>query len=324
MSKDFLTYNQQMKHLRDDKNIDCHDSKAKQILIRNGYFNLINGYKMPFVQSIDKSGKHTYIGGTSIEHLYNVKQFDEELKLHLLKYITKVEEEIRTLTGYKFDQVNNNGKTEWYRVEAYDPNASIQSVMKTISDAYQEIEKSRQTYVKHYLEQHKFIPTWILTKTINFSTMISFIENSKYKVKDDLCELYGLKLDAGGYNHQLLISSLHWFRIIRNSCAHNERVYGIERADKRVNTDIYLKELPKSYSRDGDQKIMDLIIYMRYYLPDREYEKFVKEIKRLLTDLKGQINVTAFNKIRGAMGIKDLSHLDILVAKKGKINYNSF
>lgn len=313
-----------MKHLRDDKNIDCHGSNAKRVLIRNGYFNLVNGYKMPFAQSIDSTGKHTYIGGTSIEQLYEVKKFDEELKIHLLKYITRVEEEIRTLTGYKFDQANNNGKIEWYRVEAYDSNASIQSVMKTISDAYQEIERSKQTYVKHYLEQHKFIPTWILTKTVNFSTMISFIENSKYKVKDDLCELYGLKLDAGGYNHQLLISSLHWFRIVRNSCAHNERIYGIERKNKRVTTDIYLKELPKAYSRDGDQKIMDLIIYMRYYLPDKEYVEFVREIKKLLSNLKEKIIPAAFDKIRGDMGIKDLSHLDVLVAKNKKINYNSF
>lgn len=47
--KFFLTYNQQMRHLRDDKNIDCHDSRHKNLLIRTGYFNLINGYKNPFI-----------------------------------------------------------------------------------------------------------------------------------------------------------------------------------------------------------------------------------------------------------------------------------
>lgn len=43
----FLTYNQQMKHLRNHKKIDCHDVDHKRILVRTGYFNLINGYKNP-------------------------------------------------------------------------------------------------------------------------------------------------------------------------------------------------------------------------------------------------------------------------------------
>ena len=39
--KYFLTYNQQMKKLRNDKQIDCHDTEHKEILVRAGYFNLI-------------------------------------------------------------------------------------------------------------------------------------------------------------------------------------------------------------------------------------------------------------------------------------------
>lgn len=47
MDKKFKTYNQQMKYLRDSKNIICNGSSNKTILIRTGYFNLINGYKTP-------------------------------------------------------------------------------------------------------------------------------------------------------------------------------------------------------------------------------------------------------------------------------------
>ena len=30
------------------------------------------------------------------------------------KYITKIEEEVRALTGYKFDECNNDGMISWY------------------------------------------------------------------------------------------------------------------------------------------------------------------------------------------------------------------
>ena len=45
----FLTYNQQMKKLRNDKHIECNGSMHKKILVRAGYFNIVNGYKTPFV-----------------------------------------------------------------------------------------------------------------------------------------------------------------------------------------------------------------------------------------------------------------------------------
>lgn len=47
--KEFLTYNQQMKKLRDKKKIDCGNTKDKTTLVRMGYFNLVNGYKEPFI-----------------------------------------------------------------------------------------------------------------------------------------------------------------------------------------------------------------------------------------------------------------------------------
>ena len=44
--KSFLTYNQQMKKLRKDKRIDCNGTPHKISLVRSGYFNMINGYKI--------------------------------------------------------------------------------------------------------------------------------------------------------------------------------------------------------------------------------------------------------------------------------------
>ena len=95
--KDFLTYNQQMRKLRDTKNIECEGSKVKSILVRMGYFNLINGYKTPFTCGVDGQGNHIYLPNTGIEHFYCLKHFDDELRILLLKYITQVEEEVRTL-----------------------------------------------------------------------------------------------------------------------------------------------------------------------------------------------------------------------------------
>lgn len=70
----FLTYNQQMRKLRNDKHIECKGSGHKKILIRAGYFNIVNGYKTPFVSGHDSTGNHSYISGTSINQLQAVKK----------------------------------------------------------------------------------------------------------------------------------------------------------------------------------------------------------------------------------------------------------
>lgn len=101
--KSFLTYNQQMKKLRKDKKIDCNGTPHKISLVRSGYFNMINGYKTPFTCGTDANGNHIYFPNTALSQINSLKKFDELLRILLLKYITQVEEEVRTLTGYKFD-----------------------------------------------------------------------------------------------------------------------------------------------------------------------------------------------------------------------------
>ena len=171
----FLTYNQQMKKLRNDKNIECSGSSHKKILVRAGYFNIVNGYKSPFVSGKDVNGNHIYIKGTSIDQLLAVKSFDEKLRSFLLKYITQVEEEVRTLTGYKFDECNDSGKIPWYDTESYFPNKSLQDKMNVISNAYNELSKSKLDYVDFYMKNHEQIPTWIMIKVVNFSTFINVV-----------------------------------------------------------------------------------------------------------------------------------------------------
>lgn len=326
----FLTYNQQMRKLRNDKHIDCTGSNNKKILIRSGYFNIVNGYKTPFVSGQDSLGNHSYISGTSISQLNAVKQFDEQLRSFLLRYITQVEEEARTLTGYKFDECNENGKIPWYDTNAYSPNKSLQEKMSVISKAYNELSRSQLDYVKFYMDNHKQIPTWIMIKVVNFSTFIDILQCSKVEVSHSLCHLYGLEDERGCPNVKLLIGSLHWMRKIRNACAHNERVYCLTRQhNSRPNSgrikEKYFKLLSPGYSRDLNQKIFDLLIYFKYYLPKNEYKQFITEFKTMLKNLESKIHPHAFEYIRGQIGVRNLSDLDVLISlHKDDIEYNKF
>lgn len=83
--------------------------------------------------------------------------------------------------------------------------------------------------------------------------------------------------------------------------------------------------LGRSYVRDLDQKIFDLIVYFKYFLPKAEYKQFISELKVMLNNLQKKIHPHAFENVRGQMGIKNLSDLDTLLRfPKDEIEYNKF
>lgn len=327
MSKHFLTHWQQMKKLRDDKKIGCSGKDDKSILVKHGYFNLINGYKLPFSTAKDMQRNHTYEQGTHIQNLHSVKEFDDALRLILFKHISRVEEEIRTLASYKFDEVNKNGQVEWYQIEAY--NISIKDLSKPdiaemISKVLGDIKRSHSDYLKHYKNNHNVIPTWILFKVINFNTFLSVLYASKDKVKQDLCNLYGIADRRSYPDYKLLLGSLHFMRKIRNSCAHNERVFDIC-TPGQINC-TYATVLPNVYrrNREGNKKLLDFILYLRYYTDDSNYVDFIDEIYNLLLNLESKISTNSYDYVRGKMGIKNKEHLLLLKSISKDIDYSAF
>jgi len=329
--KFFLTYNQQMRKLRNDKHILCAGSSHKKILIRAGYFNIVNGYKAPFISGKDAFGNHTYISDTSITQLHAVKKFDDELRSLLLKYITQVEEETRTLAGYKFDECNDNGRTPWYDTTAYSPNKSLQQKMNVISKAYSELSKSQLDYVKFYMDNHKQIPTWIMIKVVNFSTFIDIIRYSKIEVSTFVMFIVRIRRRKRTRKRKTFNwKSPHGCGKFEILALITKGIYCLSRKkDSRGQSgrilEKYLRSLSPGYSRNLDQKIFDLIVYFKYYLPKIEYKQFISEFKNTLTDLQTKIHPHAFEYVRGQIGIRNISDLDLLIAlPKDEIEYNKF
>lgn len=183
------------------------------------------------------------------------------------------------------NELEINMNDPWYETNAYSSSATLQSKMNTISSAYSELSKSRSEYVQFYMKNHEQIPTWIMIKVVNFSTFIDVLHNSKTNVTHAICKLYSMYDDNNLPNVKLLIGSLHWLRRVRNSCAHNERVYCIHQTHARNNSasgrilDPYYTQLPTSYSRCTEKNIFDILVYFKYFLPTEEFTPMIMFIK---------------------------------------------
>ena len=102
MDKPFKTIAEQENILR-SRGMET-SSSTQEILMREGYYSVVNGYKDPFIdkQKSRENGHDVFIDGTTFDDLYELFKFDRELRLTLFKYFSMAEETLKTTSSYVF------------------------------------------------------------------------------------------------------------------------------------------------------------------------------------------------------------------------------
>ena len=101
MLKPFLTYEQQLIKLRDEKHIVITDETETLCKLQQvGYYSLVSGYKHLFRIPAQK----IYKNGTAFEELVSLYEFDEALRELFLHYLLHIERHIRSLLSYYFTE----------------------------------------------------------------------------------------------------------------------------------------------------------------------------------------------------------------------------
>lgn len=74
-----------------------NEEKAKQYLLNNNYYNVINCYAKFFMNEQDK-----FLSGTNFDEITHIHFFDKELKSVLFKYIIEAEKHLKSIIAYRF------------------------------------------------------------------------------------------------------------------------------------------------------------------------------------------------------------------------------
>lgn len=116
MKKIFLTYDQQIDKLIKEKNLRIDDiAYAKEVLRQTSYYSLIGGYKDIFKNSTTKK----YKDGTRFEDIVELYYYDEGLRQLFLKYLIKVENEIKSEVSYYFTEKNGDNQSAYLDIKNY-------------------------------------------------------------------------------------------------------------------------------------------------------------------------------------------------------------
>ena len=273
--KQFLTYDEQIVFLEEKKGLIISDKEyARQILLKTGYFPLVNGYKEVFKLSINSQFKN----GTTFEDIYELYNFDNDLRTIFLKYILMVERNIKSSLSYHFCKEYGDLQTDYLDVKNYDYTGKkkiiINKMIKIMSGQLR--YDSDYVYIRHYMSEYQYVPLWVLMNVLTLGQLSKIYASQKGRIQIRVCQDFGpLKVNEMGKMLAVMTK-------FRNVCAHNDRLFDFRTKDALLDRNIYERLLiPKDKGRYqyGKNDLYAQVIILKLLLSDEDFRKFFHDLK---------------------------------------------
>lgn len=185
---------------------------AKDFLYRNNYYR-VSGY------SLTLRNHDVFSKTANFQNIVDIYEFDRALRHILLKYIEIIEVTIKSIYAYEFSK--RHGSTE-YLNSAHFTDADKHAEIITKAEQQKVSRLPHEAYLKHFVEDLKeAIPLWAYVDLLTISDISFLYSISELDLKVDVANAVGLKKRGD----ELLGRFMHSMTIIRNLCAHGDRLY---------------------------------------------------------------------------------------------------
>lgn len=318
--KEYQSTSQQIQILRDRKLIISDEEKAKDILRRENYYNLINGYKDVFLES---SEPDEYREGTSFDELYSLYLFDRELRNIFIKFILIIENNVKS--GLAHDFSSKYGHKDYLKIQNFrqvhgagrDQSQFVGDLTELIADIQREIAhqlKKNSTMISHYMLDFGYVPLWVLVNTLSLGTISKYYSYLKDKDQNDVARKFNLKPDVLG-------SFLSVLTIFRNACAHDERFFSLK-TRKNDNAATGKKAIKKSIRQvtihdelaipkgagghlHGKNDLFAVVIIFKCMLTSPDFDQFFDLLVKQIDVLSTKLHSISIEEVLKQMGFVD-------------------
>ena len=182
MPKPFLSFDDQIKHLEDNKKLTIADHDYAKIMLQQiGYFGLIGGYKTPFKNQTTKMFKE----GTTFEDIVALYKFDENLRELFLKYILQIERHMRSLISYYFTDKYGESQVHYLNPSTYTSDSrhsrEVTQLISRLNDLAN--HNSDYSYINHQRINHGNVPLWVLVNGLSLGSLSKFYSLTTQDIK---------------------------------------------------------------------------------------------------------------------------------------------
>lgn len=314
--KEHKTFNQQLTILRNRGVVVPTNGKPKRFLEQENYYNVINGYKDLFLVK-DSNNRpvepEIYQKGTHFNELKALFLFDRELRILLLKYLLIFENSIKTTVAYEFSKKHPR-KNTYLDIANFvdnDPKKVLQQISiltKTIHD-----KVDRTGAIKHYIEEHGEVPLWVLVNFLTMGNIANFYDILTDSTKNIIAKFYTDKYRIQNKDNTFRLSSadlsacLKVANLVRNICAHDERLYNVNLRNVRIS------QIANHFGirRYDNKRFIVVILFLKIVLDKKDFQRLYKALMNLFNQYADEFKTVVFDDILNTMGI-DLTELEKL------------
>lgn len=296
--------------------IISNGSRAKRIIELENYYNLINGYKWPFLDKTYTGPDEHYLQGTKFEEVYALYLFDRELRNIFIRYILEIENNVKSVLAHDFS--GKYGHDNYLKVSNFDTSVKawekktsaqkIGDVSDLIANLQHEIARQlskNNPMIAHYMLEYGYVPLWVLVNTLTFGTISIFYSYLTQKDQNDIGRRFMLKPDE-------MNSFLQVLTIFRNACAHDERLYNLRALRRSMKPNsirtmpIHQKMMiPHNASNNpicGKNDLFAIVLIFKTMLPKSSFNKFFQALKKQMDILSEALTTISISDIEREMG----------------------
>lgn len=297
MSKEFKTIDEQIEILK-RRQLIIDESKAREIFRDNNYYYLINGYKDLFLD--ENSEEEKYKNNANLEEIFALYKFDSELRSTFLKYILMIERRIDTYIAYEFSK--QYGEKEYLIESNFNNNKTNNSKIKSLIadinfNTSMQIRNSNKM-LSHYIRKYGYIPLWVLIRIITFGQISKFYDLMKQQDQNKVAKKFGVR-------EKELKTYIHNLAIIRNICAHDEKLYDIRLKNTIMKHDIHKQfnlNLQNGQYAKGYKDLFSIVIILKVLLDKKEFKDFYTIILNNIEEIEHNIKSIHFSQVIDKMG----------------------
>jgi abortive infection bacteriophage resistance protein len=239
--KPIITITEQIELLKSQNLIFGDESKAEQFLQHNNYYRL-SGYWQKYQIDHDK-GKNNFVDNTTFEQIIAIYELDVLLRNILQKGIVILEVSFRSKFAYYMAHSAPNGQLLYHEHNSYNNKISKDEkpgdLLKKIN---KEIERSIDKSVTLPYQRVKDIPILISIEMLSFNTVSRMYSrwinreiNKKVSGDFKLFKDYGCSIKV-----------IRYMVVLRNMCAHQERIWNKRLVIDQVVDKEYLQKFGPS------------------------------------------------------------------------------
>ena len=287
--KKATTIEEQIQILEERGMVITDKNKAKEILLDIGFYRL--GFSsFPFEINYPNLNNrdHKLKPLTSFEDVVALYYFDQDLRHLLMRYIYRIEVNLRTRLIYTVSNANPSSPT-WF----VDPAVVHKRYIDEFHDKiYSTVSKNIviQRHHRHYLND-RYAPAWKTIEFMTFGNICTLYESIKSEdLKQKVASYYGLS------NISIFNNYIKTIRDIRNACAHGNHI-----CDYQLSNGIrkgLISKFPES-NRHDICGILLVLIFMLESISYNRKDELIIEFKALVQKVKNKDvikNITNFSE----------------------------